>query len=103
MGEQPPRRHLFALGEFALGKMPRLEQRVYVRVERDLAILGETQESAGEHRLADRAGEEQWRGVDGFAAAELRDAGALSEHHAFVVDERDAVAWPVVGAARTVP
>src|SRR5438105_44330 len=58
MREQPPRRHLLALGEFALGEMPRLEQSINVGVERYLAILGETQESAGKYWFADRAGEE---------------------------------------------
>src|SRR5438045_3309800 len=47
MREQPPRRYLLALGEFALGGMPGLEQSGDVGVERALAILGKTTESAG--------------------------------------------------------
>src|SRR5438105_3377796 len=98
MCQQPPRRHLLALGELALGEMPGLEQRVDVGVERDLALLGETQESAGKYWFADRAGEEERRGVDGFAAAECRDAVAPGEHHALVVDDGNADARHVVGA-----
>src|SRR2546430_14028954 len=98
MRQQPPRRHLLALGEFALGEMPGLEQRVDVGVERDLALLGETQESAGKYWFADRAGEEERRGVDGLAGAERRDAVALGEHHALVVDDGNADARHVVGA-----
>src|SRR4029077_6638560 len=74
MRQQSARRHLLMLGVFALGQMPGLEQRVDARVERDLALLGDAQESAGKYWFANRAGEEERRAVDWFAATELGDA-----------------------------
>ena len=61
MREQPAQRHLFAFGEAAVRQMPRLEQRVDVGVERESFVLDEPEKTAGEYRLADRAGEKERR------------------------------------------
>ena len=98
MREQPPRRHLFVFGEAALGQVPGCEQRVDVGVERDLAILGEAEKPAREHRLADRPGKEERRAVDRFRAAEFHDAVALGEYDAVVVDDGETHARHVIRA-----
>ena len=72
------------------GQMPRREQRVDVRVERDLPLVEEPEKTAGEHGLADRAGEKERRRVHRLVPAELGDAVALGEDDAEVVDHRDA-------------
>src|SRR4029079_12405699 len=74
MRPQAAQRDLLAFGETALRQMPRREQRVHVRVERDLSVVEQAEKAAGENRLTDRTGEKERGRVHRLSSTETRKA-----------------------------
>ena len=72
--------HLFHLGEFVLGHVPRLQGAVHVGIEGQLPGLDERQDPECGHGLADRTRLEQRVDRDPFRPAGLNHAVALGLH-----------------------
>src|SRR5438309_2921992 len=96
VAEQPAERHLLIAGELTRRKLPGMQIVVDILVQAQLPLLDEREQPGGEYRLADRSGQKERGGVDGFRAPEGSHAKAFRPDDTVAVDDRDADAGHMI-------